>query len=269
MLTLESPDGAAVSAYDEGSGPVGVVIVGGGLDDGRAFAKVSRRLAARHRVLRLIRRQYRCDAATMRPIGIQDEAADVITLATMLGRPCYLVGHSSGGVVALEATIAAPDCFDALAVFEAPVSSPDLPLGSVATTRAARHALDVGHPAKALTIFLRDVVHVSPVLATLSGLAALSPRYRSQLIPGQIADYEALRRLGDRVPEYAAIAQHVLLLTGGKSPEHLKRRSQLLERVLASRDAVQMDDAGHGAPMSKPEDVARLLLADIDARIAT
>ncbi len=267
LLSLAAADGCPVSAHDEGHGAVAVVLAGGGLDDGRSYAGLAARLATRHRVLRLVRRQYRADVDSWRPVGLRDEAADVVAVAAAVGRPCYLFGHSSGGVAALEAALAAPDRFDALAVFEPPVSSADLPLGSPAAALAARRALDAGRPGKALQVFLRDVVRVPPALALLSRLVTLSRRYRDVLVPGQVADYEALLDLGDRLPAYAAVRHHVLLLTGERSPEHLLERSMLLERALPSSDAVRLPRARHGAPADKPAVVAELLLADIADRL--
>src|SRR3954451_396185 len=142
QLTATSADGCPISAYDEGSGPVTVIIAGGGLDDGRGYAGLAARLTSRNRVLRLTRRGYRTDVARWRPLEIADEAADVVALPRGAGGPCYLFGHSAGGVVALEATLAAPDCFDALADFDPALDAAELPLADPASTLAARQALD-------------------------------------------------------------------------------------------------------------------------------
>lgn len=117
-LTVDSGDGHPVSAFDEGSGPATVIISGAGLDDGRGYARLAAKLAGTCRVLRLTRRRYRADLERSRVVEVADEAADVVALARAAGRPCYVFGHSAGGVVALEAALAAPDCIDALAVYE-------------------------------------------------------------------------------------------------------------------------------------------------------
>ena len=268
QLTAESADGCPILANDEGSGPVAVIISHGGLDDGRGYARLAAQLASRHRVLRLVRRQYRTDLAQWRPVDIADEAADVVALARAVGRPCYLFGHSSGGVVALEAALAAPECFDAVAVFEPAIDLTELPLALPASTLAARRAIDAGRAGRALEIFLRDMVKAPPPAAKLAKLLALSPRFRTQLIPEQIADQEALERLGDRLAAYGEIRPHVLLVAGTKSPEHLRRRTELLQRALPSSDLRRMEGAGHMSPVTKASDVAQLLLTDIGGQIA-
>lgn len=207
-------------------------------------------------MLRLVRRQYRTDLAQWRPVDIADEAADVVALGRAVGRPCYVFGHSAGGVVALEAALAAPECFDAVAVFEPAVDLTELPLGRPASTLAARQAIDAGRAGRALEIFLRDMVKVPPPAAKLARLLAFSPRFRTQLIPGQIADQEALERLGDRLAAYGEIRPHVLLVAGTKSPEHFRRRTELLQRALPSSDLRRMEGAGHSGPVTKANDLA-------------
>ncbi len=269
MIHAQSADGCPISAYDEGSGSITVVIAGGGLDDGRGYARLAAELAGTNRVLRLTRRQYRTDLAQWRPVEVADEAADVVALCQTVGRPCYVFGHSAGGVVALEAALTAPDCIDALAVFEPALDLAELPLGPPGATLAARQAVDSGHAGRALEIFLREMVKVPPAAAKLARLLALSPRFRTQLIPGQIADQEALERLGDRLAAYAEIRQHVLLVAGTRSPEHLRRRVELLHSALPSSDLHVMKGASHGAPVRKATEVAQLLLADIGAHVTT
>src|SRR3954453_10499909 len=62
-LTATSADGCPITAYEEGSGPVTVIVVGGGLDDGRGYVRLAARLTSATRVVRLTRRGYRTDVA--------------------------------------------------------------------------------------------------------------------------------------------------------------------------------------------------------------
>ena len=145
-LTGESADGCPVAAVDEGTGPVTVIISGAGLDDGGGYARLAAQLGDTCRVLRLIRRQYRADVERWRPVEIADEASDVVALARAADGPCYLFGHSAGGAVALEAALAAPECFDAIALYEPAVDFTELPLGVPSSTLAARLAINTGLP---------------------------------------------------------------------------------------------------------------------------
>jgi pimeloyl-ACP methyl ester carboxylesterase len=268
-LNVESADGCLVEAVDEGRGPVTVVISGAGLDDGGGYSRLAAQLRDTFRVLRLTRRQYRADVERWRPVDIADEASDVVALAQAAGRPCYLFGHSAGGAVALEAAVAAPECFDAIALYEPAIDLTELPLGVPSSTLAARQAINAGRPGRALEIFLRDMAGAPPAAAKLAQLVALLPRFRTRLIPGQIADQEALERLGDRLPQYRSIERHVLLVGGSKSPQHFGRRIELLKSVLPSTDVHQMTGAGHMGPVRKAKDLARLLLTDAGRHVAS
>src|SRR4051794_18603233 len=81
QLNATSVDGCPITAYEEGSGPVTVIIAGGGLDDGRGYARLAARLKSTNRVVRLTRRGYRTDVARWRPVEVKDETADVVALA--------------------------------------------------------------------------------------------------------------------------------------------------------------------------------------------
>jgi pimeloyl-ACP methyl ester carboxylesterase len=110
MITAVSADGTDVRAFDEGHGPV-ILIIHPGLDDGRSWQKVARRLAGRFRVVRIVRRHYRVDIPAASCYSMAKEVEDVLALAELLGEPIVIVGHSSGAVVALEALAAAPATF--------------------------------------------------------------------------------------------------------------------------------------------------------------
>jgi pimeloyl-ACP methyl ester carboxylesterase len=69
--------------------------------------------------VRLHRRQYRLDIK--RACSIAQEAEDVLAIARVIGDPVLLVGHSSGGVVALEALAALPSTFAGAVLYEPPV----------------------------------------------------------------------------------------------------------------------------------------------------
>jgi pimeloyl-ACP methyl ester carboxylesterase len=151
-------------------------------------------------------------------------------------------------------------------VFEPRSTLADLPLGRRESTVSTRGALDAGRAGQALEIS-GDKVGMPPLVAKLSRVLSLSPRFRSQLIPGQIADQEAVERLGDRLTAYGGITQHVLVAVGTKSPEHLPRRAEVLRDKLRSSEFRRMEGASHGAPVNKAAEFGQLLIADIDTQL--
>src|SRR5690242_600804 len=94
MITAISADGTDVRAFDDGQGPV-ILIIHPGLDDGRSWQKVATRLAGRFRVVRIVRRHYRVDIPAAPCYSMATEVEDVLALAKLLGEPIVIVGHSS------------------------------------------------------------------------------------------------------------------------------------------------------------------------------
>jgi pimeloyl-ACP methyl ester carboxylesterase len=248
-----APDGVEVRAVDEGRGRP-VLVVHPGLDDGRTWERPARLLAADHRVVRLCRRRYRLDLPP-RDWSVEEEAADVVALAASLGEPVLLVGHSSGGVVALEALVAAPEAFAGAVLYEPPVHLRDHEWA--APLRAAR----AGGPGPALRVFLREIVQVPGWVAVLAGAwVALSGRSRA-LVPRQIADAEAIDRLGVRLDAYAALSTPTVLLTGTRSPAHLGERVAALGRTIPGASVVELAGVGHDAQVRRPAAVAAPITA--------
>jgi hypothetical protein len=78
------------------------------------------------------------------------------------------------------------------------------PLGGEALARA-KAALVAGRPGKAIEIFSRDIVGVSPLWSWLGGtIVAVVPRWR-RLVPRQLDDAGAIDQLGVRLGAYAGI----------------------------------------------------------------
>jgi pimeloyl-ACP methyl ester carboxylesterase len=274
VITAVSADGTTVRAFDEGRGPA-IVIVHPGLDDGRSWAKVARLLAPRFRIIRLVRRHYRLDLPAPASYSVGREAEDVIALARLTDGPVLLVGHSSGGVVALEALAAAPGSFAGAVVFEPPVTLPPPPPGRLPAAaavpglagddahRRAGAAAAAGRPGRAAQIFVRDVVGMPPVSAwLLRPVVASSPRLRA-LMGRQLSDLDGV---GFRMDAYARIAVPVVLLGGGKSPAHLGVSLGALAGVLPDARTVILPGRDHQAQVKAPAEVARVI-AELAGRV--
>jgi len=79
-------------------------------------------------------------------------------------------------------------------------------------------------------------------------------------VPRQIDDTEAINLLGNRLDAYASIRLPVLLLTGAKTPAHLREGTDRLAAVLpAARPIAVMPKQGHGASERAPGEVAALI----------
>jgi pimeloyl-ACP methyl ester carboxylesterase len=253
MITAVSADGTDVRAFDEGHGPV-ILIIHPGLDDGRSWQKVARRLAGRFRVVRIVRRHYRVDIPAASCYSMAKEVEDVLALAELLGEPIVIVGHSSGAVVALEALAAAPATFAGAVLYEPPVATGPAPEGGA--IELAKAAIAAGKPGKAMQIFVRDVVGMPASQAWLiRPLTAVIPKMRS-LAPRQITDLEGL---GPRLDVYAQIGTPTVLLGGERSPAHLGDSLDALAGVMPGSQKVILARRGHSAHLKAAREVAHVI----------
>ena len=245
-----------VPGREMGRGPT-VIILHPGLDDGRGWDKVARLLAAHNHVIIPVRRWYR--ERVDDGVTIADDVRDACTVAAATAAPAVLVGHSSGGIVALEALVARPDLFVGAVLYEPPVLV-DEPLGgrqdNALVAAASLHAR--GHDGAALARFLYGVVELSRLTAAIAGrVAATIPRYR-RLIGPQLKEAGAINDLGVRLGAYSTITARVLLVGGASSPEHLGRRLSALENLWPHVQRTTLPGCGHDANLKAPE-----LLADL------
>jgi pimeloyl-ACP methyl ester carboxylesterase len=257
-MRVITDDGTEAQAVAEGEGTP-VLVVHGGSGDSTSWQQVTDLLRDRFRTVRLHRRQYRLDLP--RPISMAQEVTHVAAIAATLDRP-ILVGHSSGAVLALESLAASPDTYAGAVLYEPPVRLGE-PLGG-AKLKPAREALARDKPGQAMTIFLRDVVEMPPLLARIGGiLMGRHPEYRRRVVR-QLDDNDAIDALGVRLAAYAQLDLPILLIGGDRSPRHLTARLDALEQALPRTGRLVLHGQGHSAERRAPERVAAAIARFID-----
>ena len=230
-------------------------------------------LATRYRLLSLHRVGYAGSSRVAGPVSIARQAAQVRELMRQLGiTRAHVVGHSSGGNIALQLALDAPQQVHSLALLE-----PALPVGTTAdrmlSTRQSAmtsivEAWRKGDKASAVDGFMRMV----------SG-----PTYRvafDQALPGAyergVADAEtffnqelpAIQQWQLARADAGRISQPALAVMGGKSPEVSPiwpARQQLLLDSLPNVESFVLPDATHLLHLQQPRAMAQAL-ADFFAR---
>jgi pimeloyl-ACP methyl ester carboxylesterase len=255
---LDTDDPAGVVYADEGRGPV-VLVVHGGLSDESAWAKVAAELTPSFRVVRIRRRLYRTELPADPVTDFAREVDDLQALVADIGEPAVIVGHSSGAIVALETLVRDSAPFRGGVVYEPPLVLDEL-IGGASGVADARAALDRGRPGAALRIFITRMVGMPRAVGWLMPpMVRMNAEIRS-FVPRQIDDTEAINLLGNRLDAYSSISLPVLLLTGARTPAHLRERTDRLAAVLpAARPLAVMPKQGHGASDRAPAEVAGLI----------
>lgn len=122
MQQVTSADGTRIAFEQLGEGP-SVLLVTGALNDRTSRAAglpLARALASQYRVIAFDRRGRR-DSTDTPPYSIQREVEDVAALLAELGGKPFVYGHSSGGLLALEAAHAGLP-IQKLALYEPPLA---------------------------------------------------------------------------------------------------------------------------------------------------
>jgi pimeloyl-ACP methyl ester carboxylesterase len=127
MSTVTSKDGTTIAFDRLGQGPA-LILVGGSLEHRALDAETSRLAAyplmAQHFTLFHDDRRGRGDSTDTQPYAVQREIEDIEALLNKAGGSAFISGISSGGALAMEATIALPGKIKKLAVYEAPYNWP-------------------------------------------------------------------------------------------------------------------------------------------------
>ena len=251
LVTARSKDGARIVAECAGSGPR-LLIVHGGTGDRSRWTPLLPLFAPRFRACAMDRRGFG-DSGDGGAHSLRREAEDVLAMVEAEPGPAFVLGHSYGGVVALEAALLSGRIAK-LVLYEPPVQERHA-AGAIAGMEAA---MVRGDRDEAVAIFLRDVVKVTPeeiaarkktpFWARLAATIHLSPR-QMRAIDAYRPDEPRLRRL--RTP--------TLLLEGGATAIPSMRLSMDSLRVLPVHSVHVFPGEQHFAMETKPREFAQVV----------
>ena len=251
MQTIASVDGTRIAYEKTGEGPP-LVLVHGTPDDHTYWETVQPTLAKCCTVYSMDRRGrgQSGDAAEYR---LELEFADVAAVVDMIDQPVILLGHSYGGLIALEAALRTQN-LSKLIVYEPPIFSGGQKRGGplLETLPKIEASLDEGKNEQALLLFLEDLLAMSS--AEIESLRA-TPYWQVMLnaaptLPRELhapAEYEF------DASRFRQLAVPALLLSGGESPVSFKEAVSTLERSLADSRVTVLDGQGHDAAQTAPD----------------
>jgi 3-oxoadipate enol-lactonase len=226
-------------------------------------------LTGRHRVLSYHRVGYAGSSRVAGPVTLAEQAAHLRTLMRKLGIPrAHVVGHSSGGNIALQLALESPEMVQSVVLMEPALPVPDLGQERMLSTRAAMapvfEAYRAGDRARAVDGFMRFV----------SG-----PDYRTvmdRVLPGAFAQAvtDADTFFGQELPavqqwtlsreDAGRISQPALSMVGEKSKAlspSWTERHELILAWLPTAEGFVLPDATHLLHVQYPRTVAEALAA--------
>jgi pimeloyl-ACP methyl ester carboxylesterase len=250
-----STDGTEIAGHVHGQGPP-LVLVHGGVGSGESWRFM----------LPFLTEQFTCYPMSLRGRGLSAEnpdqsverlIGDVAAFVDSIGEPVRLVGHSSGGALALGAAAqAAQVC--AVAAYEPALPELDDELGARFEDAFVRMraAAAEGRFVDAAQIAFEDVA-----LANDEELAAIAAAGGSEFVAPnvpvhirELEPYASYRFLEDARLEQLTIP--ILLLHGSRTHRLYTSVVRHLADQLAGSHVQEIPGVGHMAPMVAPEAIA-------------
>jgi pimeloyl-ACP methyl ester carboxylesterase len=244
-LLVPSADGTTLSVITHGQGRPLVLVHGAGGNAERW--SVAEGLASRFTLFALDRRgRGGSHDSKSGAYALAREAEDVAAVLTHAGPDAVLLGHSFGGLVALEAanlvTVAK------VLVYE-PYAAAD-PLATPSPVTQSYQAM-IATPEALLERFYREIVHFAA--SDLERLRA-SPAWPGRVaaactIPREMAAVECHSL---RVEGLVRRGSRVRFLVGERSPAFLREATARIHALVPGSDVVELEGQGHVAMESAP-----------------
>ena len=232
-----------------GDGPAAgrlIVLVHGAMDRATSFTRLMARLPD-WSVLSYDRRGYGRSAPLGPPESFDDQVDDLMSVLD--GRTAVAFGHSLGGDVVLAAADRHPGSLSTAVVWEPP--QPWLPWWP--TDSASRGAGTELDPEERAEWFMRRMVG-DRIWERLPSATRDQRRSEGHTLAAE------LRTLAEEAPfDPSRVRIPVVVGRGGRSRPHQRRSARELAVSLPKGELAEIPEAGHGAHLSHPGEVADLI----------
>jgi pimeloyl-ACP methyl ester carboxylesterase len=248
-FTVKSKDNTSIAVECAGTGP-SLLIVHGGIGDRTRWKPLFPLFARRFTVCAMDRRGHGGSADSV-DYSLQRGAEDVATVVKSRGRPVFVLGHSIGGVCALEAALLT-DNISKLVLYEPPL----LDRNHSAVATKMQNMVRAGEQEQALVTFLKEVVMMSPSeIARIKEQPSWSERVAS--VGKQIREIRALDEYHFDKERMSGLKIPTLLLMGSNtaSPD-LKLAIGALMEWLPNRALIVFQGQEHNAMDTVPQEFA-------------
>jgi pimeloyl-ACP methyl ester carboxylesterase len=246
---VRSKDGTRIAVECAGQGP-GFLIVHGGTGDRSRWQPLLPLFASHFMVCAMDRRGHGQSEAGSN-YSLSREFEDVAAVVESRPGPVFVLGHSLGGVCALEAAFLT-NKISGLVLYEPPLQD----LDHTAVAGRMEKMIQAGDREQALTTFLREIVKISPdEIAAMKRQTSWPGRVTG--IDIQIREIRALSKYRFDAKRMRTLGLPTLLLAGSKtaSPQ-LKQAINSLMDTLPRRTLVVFEGQEHNAMDKIPQQFA-------------
>ena len=248
MKEIISRDGTRIAYRRSGTGPP-LILVHGAAGDGTRWAPIVPALEPRFSVVVMDRRGR---GGGREDYAVKRESEDIAAVVDGIGEPAFLLGHSFGGLCALEAALLTPNVRKLVLYESLMMPPPGVPLVPERVIDGLQALVDAGDREGMLTTFMGDVAGMSPDEIEM---AKSSPAWPARVagahtVPRELRAGSAYRFDAGRFKDLRTPA---LLLLGGDSPDLAKAGTAALDAGLPDSRVVVIPGVQHVATYTKPE----------------
>lgn len=249
---------------DVGAGPVVVLLHGFPFDRTTWAAQVDA-LKARHRVLTPDLPGHGASPARSAATTVSSMAQDVIDTLENHGvaGPVVVGGLSMGGYVALALAVEHPRRVRGLMLINSRAAA-DPPATKSVREDLARLVLADGHPGAVVDAMLPKLF-APGVGATDLAVTSIERVMRGTSPAGVAATLRGLALRPDRTPDLPSIAVPTLIVAGAEDQLIPIDESRAIQAAIPSAQLVVIAEAGHLAPLERPDAVNQAVLAFLDS----
>ena len=249
---VRSKDGTRIAIECTGKGP-SLLIVHGGTGDRSRWKPLFPLFASQFTVCAMDRRGHGESKADSN-YSLRKEYEDVAAVVSSRSGPVFVLGHSIGGVCALEAAFLT-NKVSKLVLYEPPLQD----LDHTAVVDRMEKMIRAGDREQALVTFLREIVMISPEGIVAMKNQALWPS-RVSGIDIQIPEIRAVSKYRFDAKRMRTLKTPTLLLAGSKtaSPQ-LKQAINSLMDSLPKRTLVVFEGEEHNAMDRIPKEFAEIV----------
>jgi pimeloyl-ACP methyl ester carboxylesterase len=241
--TVTTEGGMPVAYWRYGKGPPLVLVHGTAADLSR-WSPVLPALEERFTVYAVDRRG-RGGSGDADDYAVEREFEDVVAVVDSLGEPVNLLGHSYGGLLALEAALLTPNV-QRLVLYDPGIEVAGAEIYPREVIERMEAMLEVGDPGAVVEITMREVAGLPP--GTVEYMLTL-PVWEARVdaahtIPRELRAIKSYRLDPQR---FESLGTPTLLLGGGDSPAALRKAVEAVDEALSDSRRVVMEGQGHSA----------------------
>jgi pimeloyl-ACP methyl ester carboxylesterase len=260
--TVQSQDGTKIGIRSLGKGP-GILIIHGALSDSEDYIHLANNLSQDFSVYIMERRGRGISGLQGEDYGMDKEIEDVQAVRIATGAN-FLIGHSYGGLVALEAA-QRDHTIEKLALYEPGVFLEPQQWQWLSDYEAAMNRKDFR---EAFAHFVRGIGHTPPLTKLPKWYAKfiLKIMIRGQhwykivsMLPENLNEHREVQRLSGTYRNYQSLKTKTLLMVGAKSSPGIKHMTQELGRTIPECHVETIPKTDHFGPKNDycPEVIAR------------